>query len=83
MMTHGLSKEFEICFLVAFLCDKAFKHFTILINGLPNIVYFTISQHENLVQMPTPLIRLHPSHLSFFSVAKVGPNLLRQNRMVS
>ncbi len=55
-------QEFQSGFLVPCLCDEAFEHFTLVIDGSPQVMPFAVAVdlHEDLVHVPPPLARTHP-----------------------
>lgn len=59
MLAHCFSYEFQRCPLVTLLGDVAFQHLAFVVHGPPKIVLFAGDLHEDLVQMPPPLARLH------------------------
>ena len=55
MASKRFSQEFQRRLLVTTLCDKALEHFSLMIDGAPEVVLHAIDLHEDLVEMPTSM----------------------------
>jgi hypothetical protein len=55
MAFHGFSEEFQGCFAITALRDKAFKDFPLVIDFPPKIVRLAFNLHGYLVQVPLPV----------------------------
>ncbi len=56
------------------LCHAAFEHFTLVIDGAPEIVLLPVDLHENVVEVPAPIAeRTH-------RLNAVPPDPSRENR---
>jgi len=55
MACHRFPEDFQCCFAITALCDKAFQDFPFMINSSPKIVRLTVDLHDHLVQLPLPV----------------------------
>ena len=53
--SHRFSEKFLCRFAITALCDIAFENFTLVVDGSPQIVRFSVNLHEYFVQMPLPV----------------------------
>ena len=68
MPLHCFSQEFQRGLLVSVYCDKALKHLVFLVDSPPKLEPFAIDLHENLVEMPAPMTRLHSRNAPLFDI---------------
>ncbi len=54
MALHQFPEEFQCCGFVSALRDDSFEHFSVVINGTPEIMSLAIHFHKNLVHVPLP-----------------------------
>jgi len=62
-------EEFQCCFLVPAFGNEALEHFTLVMDGAPEVVFDAVDLHEDLVEVPAPMVemthRLHPTTTDF------------------
>lgn len=74
MAPHGFLDEFQCCLAIALLGHEALEDFAFVVHGAPEVVLFAVDLHENLVEVPTPL--MSRSH----SVDASAPDLGSEHR---
>src|SRR5277367_5495757 len=82
---HDALEKLQRRGLVPLRGDHGLQNFALVIDGTPEMAELAVDLHEDLIQMPPPLMkpRIWATRLFSISPANIGPNRFHQNRTVS